>query len=366
MRLGMNVARRGKEILERLTTRKVIREPVFPYVTLRQRYVKVRLDFTKGCNLRCRMCPSVAFGDFEKREMPPSLFDKIAGEVFPRTEHLTIGCGAEPLFAKNFDQYLQTVRRYRIPYTLIISNGSLLTDQKITAMLDAGINELSVSLEAASKEKYESIRVGSKFDRLLENLNRFNELKAERHTDKPLLSFNTVLMKDTLPELAPLIRLAKQMGVTTLSMAHLIPFAGLDNERESLYYHQELADEKMQEARELAESLGIRVFCPSLFRGEEDDPRPSEKGVSGMACLQPWIFMVINCDGDAYPCGWLFGEKPAGSFRKHSFRQIWFGSMYTKLREEIRTGNLRAQCGRCPAAGLGDPTRKESFEQVQF
>ena len=363
----MNLLRTGKDLFEKLTTRKVVLKQGFPFVSLRRRFLKVRLDFTSGCNLRCIMCPTVAAGGFERREMPLELFNKIAKEVFPKTEHLTIGCGAEPLLAKNFDLFLRTVKAYRIPYTLIISNGSLLSKQRIDSLLDAGIDEISISLEASSKEKYESIRVGAKFDHLLENLNQLNELKAQRGVDRPLLSFNTVLMKTNLSELAPLARLAKRMGASTFSMAHLIPFGGLNNEKESLYYHQELACEKIQEAKELAESLGLRVFSPPLFgAGEKDDQRPTEKGQQGMVCLQPWTFMVITDKGDVSPCGWLYGENPVGSFREQSFRQIWFGSEYARLREEIRTGNLRSRCAKCPAAGVGDPNRMESFEQVNL
>ncbi len=360
-----NLAKKGKDLFERLTTLKVVRRPEFPFLGFRRRFIKLRLDITKGCNLRCVMCPTVAEGDFEKYEMPPDLFDRIAKEVFPRTEHLTIGCGAEPLLSKNFDRYLRSIGAFDIPYTLIISNGSLLTEEKIVAMLDAGIDELSISLESANKEIYESVRVGAKYDRLLGNIRRFNELKAERGSDVPLLSFNTVLMKSTLPELRSVIELAETMGASAFSMGHLIPFAGLENEQESLYYHQEIANEKIEETRKLAESLGIRVYCPPLFGSDGNlDLRGTEKGVGGLACVQPWTFMVITARGDVSPCSWLYGEKEAGSFKEQSFRQIWFGDLYTRLRKEIQTGNLRPRCTVCPAAGRGDIDRKESFQTV--
>jgi len=363
----MNSIRKGKDLFEKLTTLKVVRQPQFPLVSLKKRYIKVRLDFTKGCNLRCVMCPTVASGDFERREMPPELFRKIAKEVFPRAEHLTVGCGAEPLLAKNFDEYLQIIRKHGIPYTLIISNGSLLTESKANSILDAGIDEVSISLESANREVYESIRIGAKFERLVENLNRFKELKVKRKTERPKLSFNTVLMKSTLPELMGIVELAKSVNATAFAMAHLIPFSGLDNEEESLFHHQEIANAKITEARELAESQGIRVFCPPLFgKSEEEDLRPSEKGTQGMACIQPWTFMVIDCDGKVSPCGWFYGEMQAGAFKEQSFRQIWFGTVYSQLREEIRTGNLRSRCAKCPAAGLGNVDKKESFEQISL
>lgn len=361
----MNVLRFGKDHFERVTALKVIRRSAPPFVSLKKRFLKVRLDITKGCNLRCVMCPSVAARDFEIQEMVPELFRKVAREVFPRAEHLTIGCGAEPLLARNFGQYMDTIRKYHIPYTLIISNGSLLTEQKAISILDAHIDEVSISLEAASKERYEATRVGAKFERLIENLERLNHLKAARQTDKPALSFNTVLMGSNLSELVPLIKLGKTLGIKAFCMAHLIPFEGLDNEAESLYHHQELANQKMAEAYEYAKSLGIHVFGPPLFGDKEQpDRRPFADANRPTFCVQPWTFMYITAAGDVIPCGWLFGEALAGSFRQQSFRQIWFGEIYLRLREEIRTGNLRARCSKCPAAALGDPNRSESFEPV--
>ena len=364
----MNILRQGKDIFERLTTLKVVRLPEFPFISVKRRFLKVRLDFTSGCNLRCVMCPTVAIGDFEKHFMPPELFSRIARQVFPRTEHLTIGCGAEPLMSGNLEQYLQQIKSFAIPYTLIISNGSLLTEEKANFILDAGINELSISLESADKDTYESIRKGAKFDRLVENLRRLNQLKKERQTERPALAFNVVLMKSSIGGLPSLIDLAKSLEIKTLGMAHLIPFKGLDNKEESLWYHQDLANRKIKEAMEYAESAGIGVFCPPLFgeKAQGDDRRATEKGGKGLACVQPWTFMIINSNGKVTPCGWLYGEDAAASFRDHSFRQIWFSDMYAKLREEIRSGNLRPGCARCPAAGLGDVNCESSFEQVQL
>jgi radical SAM protein with 4Fe4S-binding SPASM domain len=52
----------------------------------------------------------------------------------------------------------------------IITNGSLLVPEKSKALLDAGIDMLEFSVDAGTKEEYEKIRVGLKFETLLKNI----------------------------------------------------------------------------------------------------------------------------------------------------------------------------------------------------
>ena len=45
------------------------------------------------------------------------------------------------------------------------SNGCLLTEEKINALLDSGLDSITFSFDAATKETYEKTRVGGDFEK---------------------------------------------------------------------------------------------------------------------------------------------------------------------------------------------------------
>ena len=53
-------------------------------------------------------------------------------------------------------------------------------EQKAKELLELGIDTIFISIDAATKETYEVIRVGSDFNRVVNNIKHFLEMKKER------------------------------------------------------------------------------------------------------------------------------------------------------------------------------------------
>lgn len=51
----------------------------------------------------------------------------------------------------------------------MISNGSLITDEVAQGLIDAGMDAINISLDAAGKEVFEATRVGLKYDKAISN-----------------------------------------------------------------------------------------------------------------------------------------------------------------------------------------------------
>src|ERR1051326_4226853 len=121
------------------------------------------MDQNNKCNLRCRMCgfsdPRVAA--LATYDLPRDLYDSIARQIFPRAAYLALSLMTEPFMTRDFPDRLAAVREHEVPFSDIITNGTLLTARAIEKMIDARINRLTVSIDGGTKELYEHIRRGA-------------------------------------------------------------------------------------------------------------------------------------------------------------------------------------------------------------
>ena len=63
----------------------------------------------------------------------------------------------------------------------INTNASLLTDDMIHTILSNDVQTVAFSIDAADKELYEKLRVNGKFDKIVRNVERFNEIKEKEY-----------------------------------------------------------------------------------------------------------------------------------------------------------------------------------------
>jgi len=155
-----------------------------------KRYLAINLDPVLACNLRCKMCyftdkeyVKKLKGSFKKDEI-----ETIAETVFSRALKLQIGCGTEPTLYKNLPRIVELGKKYQVPYISITTNANLLTIEKIEALLDAGLNEFTISLHGVTKETYEGFMKNADYDKFHEVLN-FLKICKEKYTFKIRINY---------------------------------------------------------------------------------------------------------------------------------------------------------------------------------
>ena len=339
----------------------------FPFVQLsppqRERFLTVRMDINNRCNLRCKMCyfSLNEVRNKPKVEMSISLFRKIAKDIFPMTSQLVISAGAEPLCSQHFPQMLNIAGRYEIPHTAFFTNGMLLHEKQRRAVINAGVQVVTVSFDGATPQTYESIRRGARFDRVVQNIQALQDLKARLDSPTPAIHFGIVLMKSNIHELPDLLRLAKQLGVAHVTASHLVPYSELDMTNETLHHHHELANSYLTQARQCAQELALSFDAPPNF------PEPSEQtekfsasadqtsvnAVERLECYWPYRELLIRPDGNVHPCCYWYEDTSMGNFMTQSFQEIWEGSTYQQLRNELSSHAFRPTCETCPGMVAG-------------
>ncbi|TYB78810.1 radical SAM protein [Bizionia myxarmorum] len=168
-----------------------------------KRYLAVNLDPVLACNLRCKMCH---FTDAEyiktlKGQLEDDELEKIAKTIFNRALKLQIGCGTEPTLYKNLVKVVELGTFYNVPYISITTNANLLDEEKIEALLKAGLHEFTISLHGVHKETYENFMKQGSYEKFHLALKAFAKLK-KKYSFK--VRINYTFNKDNFYELADL------------------------------------------------------------------------------------------------------------------------------------------------------------------
>lgn len=325
------------------------------------RHLRVYMDTNQTCNLACRMCIRSAFSTAPQanKSMEWPLFKKIAREVFPLAEQVSLSCGAEPLHSAIFLKALKYTVKRGVPYVDFVTNGMLLDRKAIAAIIDSGADLMKVSLDSADKATFERLRHGASFDKLIRSLELFKSIKEKRGVTKPALRISAVLMRSTIDGIEELLRLAHKLGAEGVMFQHLVTYRLLHTREESLFNDRALANKRMAEAKALAKELGFKVLnIPEAF----DEAAASADTAPN--CGLPHSFH-IDLAGNITACqaSGLF-RAPVGNLARQSFAEIWNAPAYAKLREDFAAGRYPEICRKCPAVYSGRSSDREAFEEI--
>src|SRR5260370_23030088 len=98
-------------------------------------------------------------------------------------------------------------------YVLFNPNGTLLTSRKGLEFIDAGLDELRVSLDAAEPEAFKLVRGRDMFSRIVRNVRAFRAQQQELGADNPRVSLWLPGRQETLGQLSDFVRLAHDLRV---------------------------------------------------------------------------------------------------------------------------------------------------------
>lgn len=212
---------------------------------LHRRYLNLAFDPVEACNLRCRMC---YFSDPEVRKYLHGRFSDedikaIADSLFHRVLRLQIGCGAEPLVYNKLTELVALARKKGIPHISVTTNGNLLTKQKLKELADAGLDELILSAHGMSKEMYEYLMQGAKFDKFLQVLDDIEQLRAGG-AKALCVRINYTMNQDNIDDLKLMPKVFERMKPNVIQLR---PIQKLSNDTSYQNYSLDSLVERYQE-----------------------------------------------------------------------------------------------------------------------
>jgi MoaA/NifB/PqqE/SkfB family radical SAM enzyme len=179
---------------------------------IQKRLLHLNLQILYQCNFRCKICE---FWHKEYSRTPKLSLDDmqvIVEKLRPAAPLIVSIGGGEPLIHKHLNEIIRLLARDHFP--VMICNGWYMTAEKARALFEAGLHECSISVDYADANKHDEQRgMPGAFERAIRALEM---LQANRTHPRQRVHMISVVMEDNLEEIEPLIRLAKEIGVTYL------------------------------------------------------------------------------------------------------------------------------------------------------
>ena len=281
----------------------------------------LHLELNQICNLRCPSCPigqPQAHAKYISSEkMGWNLYQKIIleGEKYDCPSMEPQGTN-EPFLDQNLEDYIRFAADHGFIDIMLNTNGTLLTEERARKVLKSGITRLRFSLDAATKETFEKVRLGAKYETTMKNIERFLEIKKQEKFELPVVGVNFCKTKF--------------------------------NEHEEEAFIEKWIDK--------VDFFVIQDFQPPDLDTNYSEYLPSKSVFreniqeSGYNCQQPWQRVLVRSNGEVCPCCAFFSEELSlGNLKDHNLHELWNSKEMHDLRDMHKRGNYEENswCKKC-------------------
>jgi MoaA/NifB/PqqE/SkfB family radical SAM enzyme len=332
---------------------------------------KIYVEPTNRCNLNCVTCIRHSWEEpFEDLAWPAyrALIDGLAD--FPDAETITFAGFGESLCHPRFPDMIRLAHENG-RRTEMTSNALLLTSSMADLLIDAGLDQLTVSIDGTSCESLNSVRPGASLEKIVENVKELRGRSEKKRRTPVKIGIEFVAMKRNIHELPALQKIAEGIQASYIIVSNVLP------------YTAELQDEILYSLE------------PTSYEGQGDERNPhwhipkmdwNRETMESIACIAneranlsyldinlnqrnnycPFIrpgSLALSCHGYVSPCppllhsytcyvrGWKknFRRCEYGNLNEQSLKSIWEQPDYAAFRERVRKFEFSpcVDCGGC-------------------
>ncbi|HEX9060126.1 MAG TPA: radical SAM protein [Clostridia bacterium] len=187
------------------------------------------LSYDESCNFKCPSCRKESTvhksgAEYERRlKIHKDLFDEIEKQGYENIRNLVVSGSGEPFVSSIFQDLLFNFdgREYPLLRFYIMTNGVLLTPDVWNKMskIHSNIDNIFISMDAATERTYESIRVNGNFKNLLANIEFLGQKRKENKLKH--LAAAVIVQKKNYKEMIDIISLCKKYNVDEVSLNSL-------------------------------------------------------------------------------------------------------------------------------------------------
>jgi GT2 family glycosyltransferase/MoaA/NifB/PqqE/SkfB family radical SAM enzyme len=279
--------------------------------------------------------------------MAVDLYLKILSEL-AGAEVIRLNYSGESTHYPQFASALRAAARTGAAVELVSALSSA-PESVIRSMVDDGLDRLSVSVHTLDDAQYRRMYKASSVSALLDRLRLLRDYQRQKRKNTPVLSFSFVAIHENIGQLPSVCALAREFGVDELTvhpvirreptLVHLNSETDLAGDLRPDF--AERISAAVSRARCSAPGLRVKVARPALA------PRRHSPGFALATCEQnPWETSHILANGDVVVCE-VQDKSPLGNLASESFRDLWQGDRYRRVRTSYLHATLPA-CRSCP------------------
>ncbi len=274
------------------------------------------LEPTGQCNLACVVCPNSVLESKENiTYMPLGQFKKIVDEASEFIGSAFLFLGGESFLHKDIFKMIRYAEDKGIR-PLIHTNATILTDKYIEEIFKSGLDYISFSFDGYTKEQYEKVRVGAKYEKTIENIVKFLKRKKELGVKKPYTVLQTLITdSDTY-----------------------VPGNELEQKFHTIFDDLPIDEVNIRFPHNWGNTLNnTDQYKPKTLTEETYSP-----------CSYLWVSMSILANGKVVPCCFDFeGECEIGDTNTHSLKEIWNNDKMVEFRQSMVDQTYEKHCGIC-------------------
>lgn len=283
----------------------------YRYVTFPQRHILddfppcLQIEPTSVCNYRCTFCyqsdqafTKASYGHMGMMSM--DVFKHLIDQAAGRCEAITLASRGEPLICPQIEEMLQYSSGKFLALKLN-TNAWFLDETKCHALLQADLNTVVFSVDAASEPIYSQLRVGGSLERVEQNIRRFRDIRQKHYSNSRTITRVAGVRVPGTPDLEQMVR-----------------FWG-----------------------DLVDQVVFVQYNP----WENTYERP----VNDIAtpCSDLWRRMFVWWDGKVNPCDVDYKSTLAvGNVASGRLDELWRSNVYTQLRDN-HVATQRSRCSPC-------------------
>src|SRR5688500_188951 len=175
----------------------------YAYLTVTRRPVLVHFEVTTRCNARCGFC------DYWKTE-PSARSSEIASFADAArffNPMLITFTGGEPTLRRDLEDIVAAVdAAVHLKYVTLLTHGGMLTPERARSLWKAGINQFNISLDYLDSRHDVARGIPGLSGKIMSTVPRMREMGITG------IRFNTVIKRDNLDQLMPIVERARELG----------------------------------------------------------------------------------------------------------------------------------------------------------
>lgn len=290
--------------------------------------VKIGIEPTTSCNLRCPECPS-GLRSFTRPTgmLGIELHRSVIDQLYQDLVFLLLYFQGEPYLNPKFLDMAAYAREKGI-YSATSTNGHYLTEEKARLTIESGLSEVIISIDGTTQETYQSYRVGGNLEKVKAGVKNLVEARKKAGTLYPFIVIQFLVVKPNEHQIQDIQKLGKELGVDAVVF-----------KTAQIYDYENGSD------------LIPTISKYSRYR-QGGDGKYQLKNRLDNQCWKLWHGAEITWDGKVLPCCF---DKDAnyemGSLQTTSFESIWRSEAYDNFRGQLL--HSRAEIDMCKNCSEG-------------
>lgn len=292
---------------------------------------RISIETVGNCNLKCEMCPTLSYCSKPNSVMSDKTFNKIISQI-DKNVHVDLTGWGEPLLDKKLFDRIKQLKDKGCSVSFI-SNGTLLTRDFAKKIVNLNLSHIVFSFDAGTKDIYEQIRIGAKFQKVIDNI-KFLVKETKDNKSNMLISITFIIMEKNKDELIKFINLFSKIGIKHFTFKPLDVITNKNNFKQILTKKE--SQKKYEEVKKIFKEKDISINQWNLYEKPKNN------------CLADTLnSLFIAFDGSISPCCNL--GHPVNQMSKSFLKELF---------------NINSTSKRYTISNINETNLKESFEML--